>query len=1038
MSFNLSRWAIEHRSFTGFLLILLLASGAFSLLNLGQKEDPDFTFRVMVVSVVWPGATVQEMQDQVVDKIETKLQETPKLDFIRSYARSGEATIFVNILGEANADEIKDAFYQVRKKVGDIKGELPENVVGPFFNDEFGDTYIALYALSGQGFSYPELKDAARKARDVLLRTKGVEKVDILGDQPERIYVEISSRVLAERQISVSDIQNAISGQNSMSPAGRVETTDRSVRVFTEGMLLTASDIAELRVRAGAETVRLGDIAKVTRGTEDPPVSKIRFGGEESVALGVVMARGFNVTEVGKGLQEGLKRITADLPVGLNFGVIADQPEVVERYVGEFLISLAEALGIVLAVSFLSLGWRSGLVVALTIPLVLAVTFTIMLLLGIDLQKISLGALIIALGLLVDDAMIAVEMMQRKLEEGFDKLSAASFAYTSTAFPMLTGTLITVAGFLPVGLAQSTAGEYVRSLFIVVGVALVVSWLAAVYFTPWIGYLLLREQKGAEHHEVFNGPFYRRLRSVIAWCVRRRRLTIAFTLAAFAAGVSGFAFIPQQFFPSSNRPEVMVDMWLPEGAAFAETQREAVRLEKAFQQDPDLASVTTYVGEGSPRFYLPLDQQLQNQNFGQVVLLAKDLEARERLLGRARETLARDFPAVRFKVERLNSGPPVGWPVQIRVMGPERDEVRKIAAQVDAVMRPNPLVSSIHDDWLEPTPVLKLSVDQDKARALGVTSQAIRQTLQAVLTGASIGEFREGDETISVLVREPRETRSLASTVEGAYVKTSGGQSVPIAQIANATLSLQSGIEWRRNRLPTVTVRGVVPDDVQSPDVTKAIYAELASLRAQLPLGYAIEMQGAVEESATSQASIFKHMPLVVLAIAFLLMVQLQHFGKSVLVFMTAPLGLIGASAALLAFSSPFGFNAILGVIALLGMIMRNSVILVDQIDQDIKAGHAPADAVIDSAVRRFRPIVLTAAAAVLAMIPLSKSIFWGAMAISMMGGLIAATVLTLTFLPALYAFAFRIPVGEGSAAATLAAPELARADGGALHQAHS
>ncbi|MDZ4791520.1 MAG: efflux RND transporter permease subunit [Hyphomicrobiales bacterium] len=1008
-SFNLSRWAIEHRSFTGFLLILLLASGAFSLFNLGQKEDPDFTFRVMVVRVLWPGATVQEMQDQVVDKIETKLQETPKLDYVRSYSRPGEATIFVNILGEAKPAEIENAFYQVRKKVGDIRNDLPAGVVGPFFNDEFGDTYIALYALTGKGFDYPELKDAARKARDVLLRTPGVEKVDILGDQPEKIYVEILSRVLAERQIAVSDIQNTLSGQNAMAPAGRVETTDRSVQLFIEGMLLSLSDIAELRVRAGGQTIRLGDIAKITRGTEDPPTSKIRFGGEEAVVLGVVMAPGFNVTEVGKGLQAGLKRISADLPIGLNFGVIADQPEVVQRYVGEFLISLGEALGIVLAVSFLSLGWRSGLVVALTIPLVLAVTFTLMMLLGIDLQKISLGALIIALGLLVDDAMIAVEMMQRKLEEGYDKLKAASFAYTSTAFPMLTGTLITVAGFLPVGLAQSTAGEYVRSLFIVVGVALVVSWFAAVYFTPWIGYLLLREQKNGQHHEVFNGPFYRRLRGVIQWCVRRRRLTIAFTLAAFMAGVTGFAFIPQQFFPSSNRPEVMVDMWLPEGTAFAETEREAIRLESAFKQDPDLASVTSYIGEGSPRFYLPLDQQLQNRNFAQIVLLAKDLEARERLIARARETLSTDFPAVRFKVERLNSGPPVGWPVQLRVMGPERQEVRRIATEVDAMMRAHPQVSSVHDDWLELTPVLKLSVDQDKARALGITSQAIRQTLQAVLTGAAIGEFREGDETIGVVVREPSETRNLVSTVESAYVKTSSGQSVPIPQIARATLSLEPGVEWRRNRLPTITVRGVVPDDVQSPDVAKALYAQLAPLREKLPLGYAIEMQGAVEESAISQASIFKHMPLVVLAIAFLLMVQLQHFGKSVLVFVTAPLGLIGASAALIAFSAPFGFNAILGVIALLGMIMRNSVILVDQIDQDIKAGHSPADAVVDSAVRRFRPIVLTAAAAVLAMIPLTKSIFWGAMAISMMGGLIAATVLTLTFLPALYALTFRI-----------------------------
>ncbi|MDX2263543.1 MAG: efflux RND transporter permease subunit [Hyphomicrobiales bacterium] len=1022
-TFNLSRWAIHHSSFTGFLLVLLLFTGAFSLLRIGQKEDPDFTFRLMVVRAIWPGATVHEIQDQVVDKIETKLQETPKLDYLRSYARPGEATIFVNIRGDAQPAEIKDAFYQVRKKVADIQGDLPDGVVGPFFNDEFGDTYIALYALTGQGFSYPELKDAARNARDVLLRVPGVEKVDIIGAQPERIFIEIASQTLADRSVTVQDIQSALAGQNSMEPAGRVERDDRSVRVFIEGMALKVSDIAELRIRSGGETIRLGDIARVTRGVEDPPTQKVRFGGEEAVALGVVMAQGYNVIEVGEGLKAALARIGADLPLGLSFAPISDQPGVVKKYVAEFLTALGEALAIVLVVSFLSLGWRPGLVVALTIPLVLAVTFTIMLLLGIDLQKISLGALIISLGLLVDDAMIAVEMMQRKLEEGFEKLEAASFAYTSTAFPMLTGTLITVAGFLPVGLAQSTAGEYVRSLFVVVGVSLVLSWLAAVYFTPWLGHLLLRERKhaGGGHHEVFTGPFYSRLRGVIDWCVRRRRLTLAFTLAAFVAGVGGFAFIPQQFFPSSNRDEVMVDMWLPEGASFAETEREAKRFEQAFLKDGDVASLTTYVGVGSPRFYLPLDQQLQNQNFAQVVLLAKDLEARERLIARARALLAEQFPAVRFKVERLFSGPPVGWPVQLRVMGPDRAETAKIAAQVEAAMRANPLISSVHTDWLEPTPTLKLSVDQDKARALGVTSQDIRRTLQAVLTGFTIGEFREGDETIDIVVREPKDNRGLVSTVQTAYVKTSAGRSVPLSQIADVSLALEPGVEWRRNRLPTVTVRGVTPDDVQSPDVTMALYAQLQPLRDSLPLGYFIEMQGAVEESAISQASIFKHLPLVGLSVMLLLMVQLQHFGKSMLVFATAPLGIIGAAAALLALDYPFGFNAILGVIALLGMIMRNSVILVDQIDQDIKAGHHPHEAIVESAVRRFRPIVLTAAAAVLAMIPLSTSIFWGAMAVAMMGGLIAATVLTLTFLPALYAFAFRVEPAPSRAAVPLA-----------------
>lgn len=1009
--FNLSRWAIRHVSLTRFLVVVILAAGALSLLSMGQKEDPDFTFRVMIMQVFWPGASVEDMQSRVVDKIEQKVQETPGLDYVRSYTRASSAVIFVNIKGTARGRDVSDAFYQVRKKTGDIRQQLPPGVIGPFFNDEFGDTYVTLHALTGQGFGYPELKTEAKHIRDMLLRVPGVAKVDIIGTQDEKIFIEIPTKVLSERHLSPLDIQAALAQQNTQEPAGRIEGDERSVRVDVNGFLGTVDDIRELRLRVGGQTIRLGDIATVTRGLQDPPTAKERYNGKDAVIVGVVMASGAKVTDVGKGISATLDKAKAGLPLGLELGQISDQPQVVSKYVGEFLQSLGEALLIVLAVSFLSLGWRAGLVVALTIPLVLGGTFLIMSVMGIDLQRISLGALIVALGLLVDDAMIAVEMMERKLREGYNKLDAASFAYTSTAFPMLTGTLITVAGFIPVGFAASTAGEYVNSLFWVVSISLIVSWFAAVYFTPWIGYVLLKAHKPSPNaeHEAFRGPFYRRLETTIDWCVQHRRLVVAGTLGAFMLGIGGFAFIPQQFFPASNRPEILVELWLPEGTSFQQTDAQARRVESTVRAYKDVSFVATFMGEGAPRFYLPLDQQLRNPNFAQLLVMPHSLEARDSMIARIRDYLAAEYPDIRYKVDRLFNGPPVGWPVQLRVTGPDRNEVRQIATTVTDVMRANPIVSAVHTDWLEPVPSLKLDIDQDRARAIGVSSQSIRQTLQGVASGVPIGEFYDGEETISIMLREPSATGSLLSAVEDAYVKTATGASVPLRQVAKVSLAMEPGIEWRRDRLPTITVRGVVPDHVQSPDITKAIYAQLQPLRDALPLGYRIEMQGAVEEAATSQASINAKMPIMLLAIVLLLMVQLHHVGKTVIVLATGPLGLIGASAALLVFQAPFGFVAILGVIALAGMIMRNSVILVDQIQQDLEAGIPMREAIVGSAVRRFRPIVLTAAAAVLALVPLAGSLFWGPMALAMMGGLLAGTVLTLTFLPALYALSFGV-----------------------------
>ncbi|XUY29308.1 efflux RND transporter permease subunit [Agrobacterium sp. rho-8.1] len=1006
--FNLSRWAIGHPSIARFLFGLILITGVLGLTRMGQKEDPDFTFRVMVVQAIWPGSSIQEMQDQVVNRIERKLQETPHLDWVKSYTREGSAIITLQVKGDTNAAEVADAFYQVRKKVGDISNELPEGLLGPYFNDEFGDTFITLHSISGEGFSYPELKKLAIQARDMLLTTPGVEKAVIIGDQPEKIFIDVSSKSLAERGLTLTDLQNAIRGQNRVDPAGTVDTGLRSVRISVEGDVKKAEDIRELRLRAGGQITRLGDIATVTAGLEDPYQRKFRFNGSDSVQVGVVMAKGFNVIDVGKAVAETYRNFENAVPYGVEVGQISNQPEVVTEAVGEFMKALVEALVIVLVVSFLSIGWRSGLVIAITIPLVLAATFAIMYELGIDLQRISLGALIIALGLLVDDAMIVVEMMERKLEEGLVKVEAASFAYTSTAFPMLTGTLITIAGFIPVGFAESAAGEYVRSLFYVVGIALVTSWFVAVYFTSWLGNMILKQRTHAGgHHDVFDTRFYRNLGSAVAWAVRHRIIVLAMTFGVFASSIWAFQFIPQNFFPQSSRPEILVDLWLPEGTSIKEVEVQAKALEQKIIGDTDKQVIATYIGEGAPRFFLPLDQQLRNPNFAQLLIMAKDEPARERLITKLRGILAEDFPSVRGKVDRLFLGPPTGWPVQMRVQGPDRREVRRIADEVKAIFAKNPALSAIHDDWMEQVPAMKLVIDQDRARALGVTSQRVRQMLQAAMTGVPIDDFRSGEETVSIVVREQDKARLLLSAVNSVYVPTDFGGFVPVSQVAKVVPVLEQGIEWRRDRLPTITVRATLPDDVQPNDVVLKMYADMQEMRDTLPTGYKIEIQGGAEDAAESQASIAAKAPIMLLVIVLLLMVQLQHFGKAMLVLATGPLGIIGAAAALLISGAPFGFVAILGVIALLGIIIRNSIILVDQIDQDIDAGVPRHEAIVGAAVRRFRPIALTALTAVLALIPISRGVFWGPLAFAMMGGILVATVLTVFVLPAAYALFF-------------------------------
>jgi multidrug efflux pump len=1019
--FNLSRWALEHIPLTRYLIVVLLFGGILSYGRLGQDEDPPFTFRAMVVRAIWPGATALQMADQVTDKLEKKLQETPYIDKIRSYSKPGETLIILQLRESTPPKETASAWYQVRKKIGDIKGTLPPGVSGPFFNDEFGDTYGSIFALSGDGFTYAEVKDYADFVRQQLLRVPSVAKVELFGVQDEKIHIEFSNKKFAQLGVPFEAIVSQINAQNTIESSGVLVTPSDNLQVRVTGAMLSVKDLENLELRANGIAFRLGDFAMVKREYKDPPQDKMRYNGKEVIGLGISMEKGGNIIELGRNMQKTVDQVKAKLPVGIELERVSDQPKAVSSSVNEFLHTLAEAVLIVLAVSFIALGLhtkplrldvRPGLVVALTIPLVLAVTFLFMRIFGIDLHKISLGALIIALGLLVDDAIIAVEMMVRKMEEGFSRFDAATFAYTSTAMPMLTGTLITAAGFLPIGLAQSAAGEYTFSMFSVNALALLISWVAAVMFTPYIGYVLLKVKPhagGDSHHELFDTPFYTRFRALVNWCVEWRKTTIALTLGVFALGLFGFRFIEQQFFPDSVRPELMAELWLPEGSSFAATEAQAKKFEAFIRKQDGVESVTSYVGTGSPRFYLPLDQIFPQSNVTQVVVLPKDVKSRAVLRDKIVEAFKTDFPEVRGRVKFLPNGPPVPYPVQFRVTGAEVPKVRAIADQVKEVMRGNPNTVGVNDNWNESVKVLRLDLDQDKLRALGVSSQTVMRTANTILTGTTVGQYRDNNKLIDIVMRQPVEERSTLTALNQANIQGAGGRPVPMSQVARAQFVWEPGVVWREGREWAITVQSDVVDGIQGPTVSGQLDPKLDKLRAELPAGYKIELAGAAADSGKAQESIAANVPLVIFIIFTLLMLQLHSFSRALLVFLTGPLGLAGAAMALLLLQRPFGFVAQLGVIALFGMIIRNSVILIDQIEQDIAAGVPRWDAVVESAVRRFRPIILTAAAAVLAMIPLSRSVFWGPMAIAIMGGLIIATALTLLFLPALYAACFRV-----------------------------
>ncbi len=1027
-SFNLSRWALEHPALTRYLMVVLMLLGLAAYFQLGQDEDPPFAFRIMVVRAYWPGTTAQEMAEQVTDKIERTLQEVPYADRIQSYTKPGESFTLMAVKDSSPPKEIPNLWYQVRKKVGDMRGTLPPGVVGPFFNDEFGDVYGSIYALSADGFTEEELRQHAERVRSDLLRVPNVAKVELFGVQAEKVYIEVPQSKLAQMGLDLNQFIAQLNAQNGIEGAGVYTGEASNIQIRVAGAFRTVDQVKAMPVHivnpvtGQGRNFRLGDIATVRRGYEDPPSPKVRHQGKSVIALGISMAKGGDIIALGKSLSERVQQIQGELPVGIELDQIQNQPKAVSRSVGEFVHSLIEAVVVVLLVSFLSLGLHTkplrldvwpGLVVAITIPLVLAVTFLVMNIWGVGLHKISLGALIVALGLLVDDAIIAVEMMVHKLEEGYDKVAAATAAYAITAMPMLTGTLITATGFLPIGMANSSVGEYTFAIFAVTAAALIISWVVSVYFVPYLGQWLLRTRpkvRAGEAIDLYDGAFYRRFRTLVTWCVDHRWTTIAITIAALAMGFMGMGKVQQQFFPDSSRPEILVDLWLPEGSSFEASEVLAKRVEARLMREPGVETVSTWVGTGLPRFYLPMDQVFPQTNVSQMVLLPKTPQDREALRKRLPQVLAEEFPEARGRVKLLPNGPPVPYPVQFRIVGEDVNTLRLAAEQAKDLLRAHPDMRGVNDNWNEQVKAVRLSVDQDKARALGVSTQSIAIASRVLVSGTTIGQFRDGDRTIEIVLRQPQSERRTLSALDNAYVPSASGKMIPVLQVAKPKLVWEPGVLWREGRHFAVTVQGDVIDGVQGPTVSMALWPQMQALQQKLPPGYQIQLAGTAEESSKGQGSIFANVPLMLFITFTLLMLQLQSFSRALLVFLTGPMGVAGVAMALLALNRPFGFVALLGVIALMGMIMRNSVILIDQIEQDRARGMPAWEAVVGAAVRRFRPIVLTAAAAVLAMIPLSRSDFWGPMAVAIMGGLVVATLLTLLALPAMYAAWFRVP----------------------------
>lgn len=1009
--FNLTEWSLNHKQMVYFFIALVFIAGLYSYQTLGRMEDPDFTLKTMLVAVAWPGATAHQVEEQVTDKIEKKLQNTPGLDYLQSYSRPGQSLIYVNLKDPVPAKDVRPTWLEVRNMVNDIKDTLPAGVIGPYFNDRFDDVFGSIYTITGDGFSYEEKRVQAEKIRQIFLGINNVKKVELIGVQPEKIYIEMESSKLAQLGIDPTYIVGMIQAQNAMAPSGMVETKTNNIYLRVSGMFDNIESVRDLPIRAASGTFRLGDIAKVERSYADPPEPEMFCNGKPVIGIALSMEKGGNVLVLGKELKWTLAQIQKELPLGMELVQVADQPTVVKESINEFILTLALAIAIVLVVCFLSLGVRTGIVVALGIPLVIFGVFAGMKILSIDLQKVSLGGLIIALSLLVDDAIITIEMITVKLEQGWERNEAACFAYTSTAFPRLTGTLITCAGFFPVAFSAGMASEYVNSLFWVVMLSLLISWLVAGTVTPLLGYNLIKvkSEKVSSHHDPYDTKFYHLFRDILVWCLNRRKLILALTGLVFIGSLALEPFVKQEFFPPSTRPELIVDLKLEEGSSIQATERVAQQFAKCLKGDPDIKNYSFYVGQGAPRFLLTCDPVLPSPDFAEFVIMTKGLESRTRLAAKVNQLFAEKFADVRGHVKILQLGPPDPYPVMLRVTGYDKDKVRQIAGQARAIMAANPNLRNINLDWNEKNKLLHLEIDQDKARMLGINSQQLALILQSQVSGIPVTEFRQRDKTVSMIFRLDEQNRGSLSQIKDLNIPVAGGKFVPLEQIAKISYDAEEGLIWRRNLKPTITIQAETVEGVTGVDATKQAYAALQKLRNSLPFGYSIDVGGPVERMNSAVGYLIQPVPVMILIVVLLLMFQLQNISKMVLTLLTAPLGLIGVILFLFLTGNALGFVADVGILALMGIIIRNSVILIDQIEQQLNAGESMWDAIINATVMRIRPIMLTAAAAILGMIPLMPSVFWGAMAVAISGGLLVATLLTLLVLPTMYAAWFKV-----------------------------
>lgn len=1014
--FNLTEWALHRKQLIYFFVMVIFLGGALSYRQLGQAEFPDFTIREMIVMVPWPGATARQVEEQVTDKIEKKLQNTPGLDCVRSYSRPGQSVIYVALKETVKEKDIRATWVEVRNMVNDIKGTFPQGAGIPLFNDRFDDVFGCIYAITSEGHTYEEMRERAEKVRRILLGVGNVKTIELIGVQSEVVFIEIESKKMAQMGIEPSLITNAVNAQSAMVPAGMVETVHDNVYLRFNGVFTDINSISNLPIRTNERTFRLGDIAKVKRSYVEPADPKMYFNGQPAIGIAVSMEKGGNVIAMGKDLDYAIEKIKKELPLGFEISQVANQPKVVAESVDEFVKSLAEAVVIVLLISFISLGMRAGIVVALCIPLVIAGVFAGMYIVGIDLHKISLGALIISLGLLVDDAIIAIEMMTVKMEQGWDQFKAASFAYTATAFPMLTGTLITCAGFIPIGFAKGSTSEFTGSIFPVVTLALLISWFVSVMVAPLLGYILLKKKSGSAtefHADIYNTKFYQRFKIILIWCLTHRKVVLGTTAVCFIGSILLFGVVKKEFFALTTRTELIVEMILPEGTSIGETERTAQRFAQYIHGDSRIERYAYYTGKGAPRFVLSFDPVLPDSNYAQFIIETKDVKARTELNQRVQELLAENFTNTLGHVKVILNGPPSPYSVMLRVSGYEHQKVREIATQVRNIMANNPKLHTVNMNWNEKNKVIRLEINQDKMRMLGIDSQRLALELQAQLSGAIVGELREKDKTVSMIFRMDEEYRNSVSKIKDITVHIGNGQVVPVDQIANIAYAAEDGLIWRRNLKPTITVQSEVVSGITGNDATKEVYDSLQQLRNELPDGYNIEVGGSVEKSNISAGYLLQSIPLMVIIIISLMMIQLQNIPKMFLTLLTAPLGIIGVSISLLVTNSPLGFVVQLGILALAGIIIRNSIILIDQIGQHMKEGETIGDAIIDSTIIRFRPIMLTALAAILGMLPLMVNIFWGPMAIAIGGGLFVATILTLLVLPTMYAAWYKVDISN-------------------------